>query len=145
MKVSEKAPFLKEIVDPMLQSLVFDRLHFDVTRLNLGATGFCDLDEGLGSRTSVPLTIERGVVPYHYKSQACQSQEATRDCTPRPVKDKPRKLNSGTSLKAEDIDPAVLEELPPHIRAQVEQSFGFRAAPTKRRKTRIDDFFQPRK
>lgn len=50
------------------------------------------------------------------------------------------KSSREANLQFSDIDPAILEELPPDIRAQVLESF---SVVSSRKKSRIEDFFKP--
>ena len=47
-ETDKKANFLYRHMSPMLRALVLDKPSFDVTRLNLAATNFGDLDAGSG-------------------------------------------------------------------------------------------------
>ena len=155
MDDSEKRKFLFSEMFPMVRALILDRPFFDVTRLNLGVTNFHDLEAG--SNKSAIVSNQKQSIPSQSVSCAKSSQ------TQLPVSLFSQAMNSSRTpskelvsvvakrspppdevkLRASDIDPAVLEELPPDIRAQIRRSFA--VTPASRKKTRIDDFFLPKK
>ena len=153
MEDSEKPNFLFDKMSPMLRTLVLDKPVFDVTRLNLGVANFHDLETGSGTVASpakqqqTMLRQSMSVTKSSQTQTTILSQAIKSSQTPRKeqgaVLAKRSPPPDEASLRASDIDPAVLEELPPDIRAHIRRSFP--PATASRKKTRIDDFFQPKK
>eukprot|EP00977_Amphora_coffeiformis_P001541 scaffold296_cov102-Amphora_coffeaeformis.AAC.29 len=153
MEDSEKPKFLFNEMSPMLRTLVVDRPSFDVTRFNLAVANFHDLEGGSG-RLATPSKQQQTVLSQPAsvaKSSQTQLSVCRQTMIPshNPCKGRVSAVAKRIpppdegSLRASDIDPAVLEELPPDIRAQIRRSFA--VTPASRKKTRIDDFFVPKK
>lgn len=163
LKEDEKPSFLFQNILPLLQSLVLGNSSMDVTRLNLAVTNFCDLD----CQTAMTSSTRSDSSPGMQQSIISQARASPVEASPENVR-KPRSQNTPSScsrrsknlhepdeanLRASDIDPAVLEELPAHIRAQIQQNFPAAepmlsplAKRSRKKKTRrIDDFFSTKK
>ena len=150
---SEKPKFLFKEMFPMLRTLVLDRPIFDVTRLNLAVANFHDLRVGSGTSTTPSKQQQTFLSQSASVAKSSQTQPSAFSQTVKSLQSprtehvsavsKQSTQPDETSLQASDIDPAVLEELPPDIRAQVRRSFA--ATPASRKKRRIDDFFLPKK
>lgn len=153
---SEKPKCLFQHMSAMLRTLVLDKPAFDVTRLNLAVTNFNDLDAVSGASTSTARRHQTVLCQSPSVAMSSQTQQTVLSQTfvmpPERTNKKralatPRKRSSTPNeacLQASDINPAVLEELPPDIRAQIRQRFQT-ATRNPRKKSRIDDFFQLKK
>ena len=183
---SQKPELLYQNISGMLRALVLDKPCFDVTRLNLAATNFGDLDTGSGvyhgspsKQRSLSQTVSFFTQTQHHSQVLSQPQSqptlkdrkkqvaaasmaeqvakgpGTKQSPPSVAKYKSVAASASSAglatepswsnkanLHLSDLDPTVLNELPPDVRAEILKSF----PPTpfsRKKRTRIDDFFQP--
>lgn len=185
---SQKPELLYQNISGMLRALVLDKPCFDVTRLNLAATNFGDLDTGSGVHHGSPSkqrilsqtasfftqTQQHSQVLSQPQSQPTlkdrkRPQQAAAASMDEQVAKEPGKKqfppsvakyksvaasassaslatkpswSNKANLQFSDLDPTVLNELPPDVRADILKSFPPTPFSGKKR-TRIDDFFQP--
>lgn len=131
---------LRDLVYPMLRSMLFQSVTIDVTRINIALDNFQDALDIKESSGPAATQITTFTQPSRIARRATDRDRA------RPKqgqKSRGQRYAGHRKIQSFDqIDPSVLAELPADIAAEVRRSFSDPKRPVKR--NRIDEFFTPK-